>query len=399
MAVYRESNKTYRVDYKLKTENGTWKHICKRGFASMKEAKAWEKASKLTPIEEPVAPLYTFDYIFAMWLGSLQVSETSSIRYKAHVDARFNTLRTKPVSKITKGDLMEWRNWLVHADYATRTKNATITLIKSVFKFGADMYDLPNPSGCLKRLKQTDEELLKEMTVWTPEEFDRFISCVADNTYHLFFEFLFWTGCRRGEAIAVQKNNLDNGWVTIRYSQRYNKEGLKPTKTKQTRKIKLDDQLWNDLQPLLEAEGCYLFGGKEGLPPIGIDRIFKKAIEESGVTPIRIHDLRHSHATWLINNGVNIVAVSKRLGHATIEQTLKTYTHLLETSDQQMMEKINSYREGNLREKIPQGENLEKVSTSEDSAYLRQKLKELIQEQYPTSRFPSSAPDTKKAHK
>jgi len=59
------------------------------------------------------------------------------------------------------------------------------------------------------------------------------------------------------------------------------------------------------------------------------------------VKPIRIHDLRHSHATWLINNGVNIVAVSKRLGHADIEQTLKTYIHLLESSDQGMMAKLN----------------------------------------------------------
>ena len=382
MAVYRESNKTYRVDYKLKTENGTWKHICKRGFASMKEAKAWEKASKLTPIEEPATPSYTFDYIFAMWLGSLQVSETSSIRYKTHVDARFSALRNKPVSKITKGDLMEWRSWLVHADYATRTKNATITLIKSVFKFGADMYNLPNPSGCLRRFKQTDQELLKEMTVWTPEEFEKFASCVEDPTYHLFFEFLFWTGCRRGEAIAVQKNNLSDGWVTIRYSQRYNKEGLKPTKTKQTRKIKLDDRLWHDLQPLLGAEGGYLFGGEEGLPPTVIDRIFKNAIKASGVPPIRIHDLRHSHATWLINNGVNVVAVSKRLGHATIEQTLKTYTHLLASSDQQMMDKINSYREGNLREKIPQGENSEKVSKSPNSAYLSQNQEEEKRKQY-----------------
>ena len=73
-------------------------------------------------------------------------------------------------------------------------------------------------------------------------------------------------------------------------------------------------------------------------------RIFDKAIKDSGVTKIRLHDLRHSHATWLINNGVNIVAVSKRLGHNSINETLKTYTHLLECSDQNMMNKINEFR-------------------------------------------------------
>ena len=69
---------------------------------------------------------------------------------------------------------------------------------------------------------------------------------------------------------------------------------------------------------------------------------FKKAIKESCVKPIRLHDLRHSHATILINEGVNIVAVSKRLGHTDINQTLKTYTHLLKNTDEQMMETINS---------------------------------------------------------
>ncbi|MBR5340655.1 MAG: tyrosine-type recombinase/integrase [Erysipelotrichaceae bacterium] len=54
-----------------------------------------------------------------------------------------------------------------------------------------------------------------------------------------------------------------------------------------------------------------------------------REIKESGVKRIRIHDFRHSHATNLINDGVNIVAVSKRLGHSDITQTFNTYTHLL----------------------------------------------------------------------
>ncbi|MBQ1324985.1 MAG: tyrosine-type recombinase/integrase, partial [Solobacterium sp.] len=68
---------------------------------------------------------------------------------------------------------------------------------------------------------------------------------------------------------------------------------------------------------------------------------FNKAIAKAGVRKIRIHDLRHSHASLLINNGVNIVAVSKRLGHSNIEQTLQTYTHLLEKTDSQMLEIIS----------------------------------------------------------
>ena len=68
---------------------------------------------------------------------------------------------------------------------------------------------------------------------------------------------------------------------------------------------------------------------------------FKKAIKASGVKNIRLHDLRHSHATILINNGVNIVAVSKRLD---IETTLKTYTHLLSDTNKELIDKINAIK-------------------------------------------------------
>ena len=64
------------------------------------------------------------------------------------------------------------------------------------------------------------------------------------------------------------------------------------------------------------------------------------AIKKSGVKRIRIHDLRHSHATILINSGVNIVAVSKMLGHSNINQTLKTYTHLLESTNDELVDRI-----------------------------------------------------------
>ncbi len=111
--------------------------------------------------------------------------------------------------------------------------------------------------------------------------------------------------------------------------------------------MQLDNTLWKNLKTLMILDGPYVFGGYVGLAPSTIDRVFKKAIKLSGVKPIRLHDLRHSHASWLINSGVNIVAVSKRLGHTNIEQTLRTYTHLLEFTDQNMMQKINDYRETN----------------------------------------------------
>ena len=74
------------------------------------------------------------------------------------------------------------------------------------------------------------------------------------------------------------------------------------------------------------------------MPPTTIERKKNIAVKDSGVKRIRIHDLRHSHASMLICNGMNIVSVSKRLGHSDVNMTLKVYTHLLDKYDSQMMD-------------------------------------------------------------
>lgn len=345
MPVYKDKKKTkgaWFVSYTYKdASTGKFHKKTKRGFETSKEARAWERENYTPTIGRSDI---TFGEVVKEWEDYMQSSKATRDKHRSHFMIRCTQIVGKQIKRITKDDLMEWRAELSQTDYSTRTKNTSISLVKSVFTYASEVYDFKNPAVLLKKFKMSDIEVMQEMKVWTPEEFNKFIGEVKSEKYKLFFEFLFWTGCRRGEAIALQKKDVSNGRAVIKYSQRSCKEGLKPTKTKQKRTIILDNTLWNNIQPLLQEPGDYLFGGQNPISPTTAESIFKKAIMESGVPLIRIHDLRHSHATWLINNGVNIVAVSKRLGHATIEQTLKTYTHLLETTDQNMMLKINTIR-------------------------------------------------------
>ena len=370
MSVYKDKKRgTYYVSFSQKDiSTGKFKHVTKRGFLTSKEAKQWERENYGKVRIRNVSK--SFSDISREWEQACQASLEVQQKHKAHFEKRFAEFQNRAIESITKADLITWRNELAEMPYSTRTKNTTISYVKGVFRFATDMYGVPNTASMLRSLKKTDEEEMKEMEVWTPEEFQRFLAMVDDPVLKLYYEFLFWTGCRRGEALAMQKNDVSDKHATIRYSQRARKRGLKPTKTKQVRRIELDNQLWNDLQPLFLQDGRYLFGGEKALTPNYVYNHFKTAIELSGVKAIRIHDLRHSHATWLINNGVNIVAVSKRLGHATIEQTLKTYTHLLSHTDQEMMFKINEYRSSgetrcetneNENPKIPRVGNSEKV--------------------------------------
>ena len=77
-------------------------------------------------------------------------------------------------------------------------------------------------------------------------------------------------------------------------------------------------------------DSWFMFGGRNPLPRTSIERIKNKAISQAKVKKIRIHDFRHSHASNLIGEGMDIVAVSKRLGHSNVSITLQAYTHLIQ---------------------------------------------------------------------
>lgn len=342
----KKTGKWY-VQYRVKDiATGKYIHKKKRGFETKREALAYEREALMdvTTVASGIGSK-TFREIIPEWEAYMSTSENTKGVHAAHFRLRFSEYLNKPLKDFTRPMLNQWRAWLDSTDYATATKNRTIEYVCSVFDFLYKVYDLKNPAVLLKPFGKTQEEVLKEMDVWTVAEFNQFVISSEDSPiYHAFFMTLFWTGLRKGEAVALAPSDLDEEahTLTVRYSQKNMLEGRKPTKTKQMRTVTVSDFLLKELLPLKERflDQEYLFGGDAPISNSNIDRKFSAGIKATGVKRIRIHDLRHSHATLLINNGANIVAVSKRLGHATIEQTLKTYTHLLRDSDEQLMQTI-----------------------------------------------------------
>lgn len=86
----------------------------------------------------------------------------------------------------------------------------------------------------------------------------------------------------------------------------------------------------------------FIFGRIKPFSQTNLDRVKDLAIKKANIKRIRIHDLRHSHASNLIAEGVNIVAVSKRLGHSDISMTLKVYTHLLQKTNDEMIDIVEN---------------------------------------------------------
>lgn len=359
MPVYKDTKRgTWFVSYSFKElPSNKFKKKTKRGFKTKRDAERWEHQSICDSQYDTnqngnekaslnTRPNKTFKELASEWEDSQNASTESRRHHNECFKYRLDETFDRQLEDISKTDLIKWRIKLSNNDiYATKTKNDTLTFVRSVYLFAHRVYDYPDYSYVLTNIKKTNEEIMKEMAIWTPEEFNRFISCVDDDIYRTFYKFLFWTGCRRGEGIALQKKDLYDGKCFIRFSQRTQKVGLKPTKTKQTRWIRFDQSLNEEMQKIAQmSDGPYVFFGEKGLSTTCIDTHFKDAIKASGVKQIRIHDLRHSHASWLINSGANIVAVSKRLGHSTIEQTLKTYTHLIPDISEELISIIDDYK-------------------------------------------------------
>jgi integrase len=249
----------------------------------------------------------------------------------------------KSVKDIKPIEIVEWQNSL---SYSFKYKMKLRYFLQQIFGFGEKYYELPNPMDKVDPPK--NKELKKEMEIWSYEEFLKFKEAIKeDETYALFFEALYITGCRRSEMIAIGRNDIDEktNYLSITKSITTKSEDepwkiTTPKSQSSVRKIYIPHDLAVNLVSEWEKEkGQFVFGGDTPIKATSLDRRMRKYAEIAGVKRIRIHDLRHSCASYLISKGVSILAVSKRLGHATTQQTLNTYSHLM-PSDQQFLESV-----------------------------------------------------------
>ena len=345
MPTYKdEARKTWYVKYSAKDPvSGKRRQVLKRGFATKREASQWEAQQKASPASSTGTTFAEMDELYIAFKNPRREATRRQERYR--VQTYMAPFKDKPIDRITKAELVRWYTDLIaREDLSVQVRNYCIYLVKGVFKFAADLYDVPNPTGHLKKIQKP---VRKEFDTWDTEEFRQFISCVQNPVYRGFFVFMYCTGTRRGEAMAVRASDIDPEAKTVRIEHqiKYFEEGFSELKTEASaRTLRMTDGLWTEIKPLYDRctpEAPFLFGGERSLPITNIQREFTKGIKASGVKKIRLHDLRHSFATNAINAGCNIVAVSKYLGHSTINQTLETYTHLLEKTDEDMVRRMN----------------------------------------------------------
>ena len=206
---------------------------------------------------------------------------------------------------------------------------------------------------------------LGEMKFWTKEEYLTFSRAMMnkEESYHA-FEILYWCGIRLGELLALTAEDFDFEKKTLRINKSYQQiKGKDVITTPKTRKsnrvLTLPDFLAEEMQdyisrlPYLKVDDRIFTITKSGL-----HHEMDRGCRETGVKRIRVHDLRHSHVSMLIEMGFSAVDIANRVGHESVKVTYR-YAHMFPNKDLMIAKKLNVSRNGEKDEQEEPGSKWE----------------------------------------
>jgi integrase len=350
---WREDNEQRGLTFDNKPEAERWKKLLDANGQS------FTKAEQL--YEEHEAGGVTFDELFEEHLNQLtDVGPYQMKRYRSAYRDHFGSLAHRTVKGITRADVTAWINEMRKKPGRYGDKMSAKTIANHHGLLSAAMttavisgYRADNPCKGVKLPKSTHtEEVIRFMT---RAEWDAIMGHM-DPHYRPFFQFLVGTGLRFGEATALTARDFDLDGVTpsVKVTKAWKEDEdrgyyIGPPKTKKSRRtVSLAPSTVEVVRALVEAAGDgYVFKLKRG----GVIRsgaLYNRAWEpallgagyikttksKDGVPGVvgnmpRVHDCRHTHASWMIQAGMQIFPLSRRLGHESIVTTSDRYSHLL----------------------------------------------------------------------
>lgn len=355
MAVYKEKDKnTWRVIYRYTDWCGENKQSQKRGFNTKREAQAWER-EQLNKISADLD--MTFQSFVEHYKEDMQARlKENTWENKEHI------IRTKLIPyfgvlkmcNITARQIITWQNELINykdengKPYSPVYLKSVQNQLSAIFNHATKYYNLrENPC---KKAGGMGKKKNREMLFWTQDEYKKFSDVMMDKPLSFYaFEMLYWCGIREGELLALTPADFDFGKGTVSITKSYQRiKGrdviTDPKTPKSNRVIKMPDFLVEEIQDYIKQ----LYGIKPQ------DRLFEvtksflhhemdRGSKGASVKRIRIHDLRHSHISLLIEMGYSAVAIADRVGHESINITY-SYAHMFPSTQDDMAVNLSKLR-------------------------------------------------------
>lgn len=369
MPVYKQKNGKWYVMVRYTDWQGNRKQKCQRGFKSKKEAQEWEsqfsmqKRADINMTLESFVEVYEEDIRSRLkpttWESKQNIIHTKILPY----------LGKRKLSEITPKDVIAWQNTIMQVigkrgkPLAPTTQKSIHAQLSAIFNHGMQFYGLPqNPARLAGGI---GEEESREMLFWTKEEYLKFADVMMDRPeFYYAFEVLYWCGVREGELLALTPSDFDFERKTLRINKNYQKidgqELIQTTKTRYgTRMIRIPTFLCDEIGDYLEMQ--YNLGPDDRMFLLSKSRLFtamKNGSRIAGIKKIRVHDLRHSHVSLLINNGFSAFEIGKRVGHSAEKITLR-YAHLFPNTQDAMAD----FLDGEFASKAEGAEKIDKALT------------------------------------
>lgn len=370
-SIVLKGNGRHYVITREKRPDGTWRQRSHGGYAKEKDAKralrevltAREKGTFVVPSKVTVA-----QFLENQWLPQArrQVRATTYETYERnvrnHVIPRLGTLR---LQELSPGQVADFYTAL-EADgtrryggaLAPKTIRNIHVLLRRALGYAVEMGVLvANPVERVKPPKANtagargvdDAMTSGELQTWTAAQLRTYLDHVADDRLYAAWMVSAATGMRRGEVLGLRWADLDldtasaavrQTIVVVNYEIRYSE----PKTRRGRRTVDLDRQTVEALrshrvrqaQERLAAGSAWhkadlVFTDPTGRPvhPHSFSQAFERHSKAAGLPAIRLHDLRHTHATLALKAGVPVKVVSERLGHASTAFTMDTYTHCI----------------------------------------------------------------------
>ena len=342
---YNEKTKKYYCKFYYTDWQGIRRQKKKEGFTLARDAKAYEQdflnkaagdcSMKFSALYEN----YIEDYKARRKPTSVYCREYA---FKKHFLPVFGNM---PLTAITPVTIRKWQNDIINAGYSATYQHALNAYLSAAFNYAVKYYSLKeNP---VKQAGTIGKSHAGERQFWTKQEFKQFLVTVENKPEaRMAFLLLYWTGMRIGELLALTYNDIDLEKRTISINKSYQRldgrDIITPPKTPKSKRIVT-------IPPFLAEELREYMFRLYGI--MADERMFRftksymeheiiRGIKASGVKRIRLHDLRHSHASLLVEMGFTPLAIADRLGHEKIETTLNTYSHLYPNKQGELADKL-----------------------------------------------------------